>query len=108
MKGDSIMKKWKLTGLIVSQIILNYAVFIVCIHQPKSISQQVNEALSTEQSILHTKEYKLRSIIFKHVQQPTSITIEEVGKPKPNSNRTGLDMLSDDDVLFLAEILKEK
>lgn len=103
------MKKWKLTGLIVSQIILTYAVFIVCIHEPKSISQQVDEAVAAEQNILNHKEHKLRSIIFKHLQHPTSITIEETRKiRKPDTIYSGLDLLSDDDLLFLAEIVNEK
>ena len=103
------MKKWKLAGLLVSQAVLTYAVFVICIHEPKSIAQQVKESVGVEQDNLYHKEAKLRSIIFKNVEHPTTVTIERVRKDTmTNLRRTELEILSAEDAAFLADVANGK
>ena len=103
------MKKWKIAGLIISQIVLTYLVFIVCIHSPKSTYQQVEEAVGAQESQLRSEESRLYSIIFKHVEQPTSVTIEETRKmSKPDTSRSGLNNLAVDDAEFVRRIVNRK
>ena len=103
------MKKWKLAGLLVSQAALTYAVFVVCIQLPKSKYQQVEEAVGIEKSMIQSKEAKINSILFTHVQHPTTVTIEQVNKDaKPNLRKNGLDLLSADDAAFLVDVANGK
>ena len=103
------MKKWKLAGLLVSQTVLTYAVFVICIHEPKSKYRQVEEAVAIEKSILHNKEAKLNSIMYKHYEHPTTVTIEQVKKDaKPNTGRNDLDLLSAEDAAFLVDVANGK
>jgi hypothetical protein len=102
MKGKPAMKKWKIAGLLVSQIILTYAVFIVCIHQPKNIYRQVGDVYGSKGYPLSSTEARLRSILLQYVEHPTTVTIIETKKaPKEDTNRTGLALLKPDDVEFL-------
>jgi hypothetical protein len=103
------MKKWKLAVLVVSQAALTYAVFIICIHEPKTRYQQVEEAVGDARSILHNKEAKINSIVFNHFEHPTTVTIERVIKdPKPNPGKTGMDLLSAEDREFLEDVANGK
>ena len=99
------MKKWKIAGLIASQATLTYAVFVICIHEPKSIYQQVQESVGVEKDILHNKEVKINSIMFNHFEHPTTVTIEQIRKDsKPNFRRSGFDLLSKEDAAFLVDL----
>jgi hypothetical protein len=103
------MKKWKIASLIASQAALTYAVFVICIHEPKTIAQQVQESVADEQSNLRNKEGKLRSIMFKNTQRPNTITIVETKKDiKPSGGRNGLEMLSAEDAAFLVDVANGK
>lgn len=102
------MKKWKIAGLVASQIVLTYAVFIVCIKQPKSNYQQIEEAVGRQQSQLRAEASRLNSIIFKYIQQPTSITIEETRKAKKPNIGTALQSLKAEDVAFLMGVVNGK
>lgn len=103
------MKKRNLTGLLVSQLVLIYAVFIVCIESPKSKYQQVEKAVGAQKILLNDKEIKLNSIIFKYVWHPTTVTVEEVHKRnKPDSSCSEFDLLSADEAAFLMRIINEK
>ena len=103
------MKKLKLAGLLVSQAALTYVVFVICIHEPKSKYQQVQESVGVEQSILQNKQVKLNSIMFNHFEHPTTVTIEQVRKDtKPNLRKSGFDLLSKEDAAFLVDVASGK
>ena len=103
------MRKWKLTALLISQAALTYAIFIVCVHSPKSKYRQINEAIGTEQNALRSKETKLNSIIFGRVRHPTGVTVQQVKKDSsPNTRIDRAEILSPEDKAFLEDAAKGK
>lgn len=102
------MRKWKIAGLIVSQIVLSYLVFIVCIKQPRSKYQQVEEAVGAQQWKLRAETSRLNSILFRYVQQPTTVTIEETRKMRKPDKGNILQSLKVEDVAFLMNVASGK
>ena len=103
------MKKWKLAGLILSQLALTYAVFIICIHQPKSKYREIEESVGWQENELRTAESRLYMIMNKYVQHPTTVRIERTYAPaNSDTTTTGLAMLTTADADFLMRVVKGK
>ncbi len=103
------MRKFKIAGLIASQIVLTYLVFIICIQQPRSKQQQIEDALGSQRSHLRDEEARLNSIIFKNARHPTTVTIVETRKmSKPDTNQNALSLLRYEDQEFLISVSEGK
>ena len=101
------MKKWKIGILLTVNSVLVYAVFLSCLHEPKSISQQVNSKYGLEEEILRRQQSRLMSISLSQVSTPTSVTVEETRKiRKDNGDR--FDLLDSGDKAFLIEVAGAK
>jgi len=103
------MKKWKIVGLIISQIALTYFVFIASIHQPKSKYRQVEDDIGWQESELRGTELRLLHMMRTYVYHPTTVTIERTHTfANTAANHTGLDLLKPEDGKFLMEVAGRK
>jgi hypothetical protein len=104
-----ITRKWKITLLLITNIVVMYAVFIISIHGQKSKFSKVDEVYGAEHAALDMQERKLENIIFKNARRinpqmirivPTAIL--EAENKQDSINRANA--LSIEDQIFLLEI----
>ena len=72
------MHKWKLTILLMANAALMYSIFILSLQEPKSKAQRVYDVYGDLRETLNSQEREMITLATQTVQNPTTVTIEQI------------------------------